>query len=69
LTPVDIPNKWFLVVTPNIFISTTEIFSHPSLTRNTHPIKIRAFEEKGWKNDCQLVVEDLYPEVKKVANG
>ncbi|MAD58491.1 MAG: 4-(cytidine 5'-diphospho)-2-C-methyl-D-erythritol kinase [Porticoccus sp.] len=65
LTPVDIPNNWFLVLTPNIFISTTEIFSHPGLTRNTHPIKIRAFEEKGWKNDCQLVVEDLYPEVKK----
>ena len=66
LTPIDTPNKWFLIVTPNIFVSTSKIFSHPSLTRNTHPIKIRATEENVWKNDCQLVVEDLYPEVKKV---
>lgn len=66
LTPIDTPSKWFLIVTPNIFVSTSKIFSHPSLTRNTHPIKIRATEENFWKNDCQLVVEDLYPEVKKV---
>ena len=45
LTPIDTPNKWFLIVTPNIFVSTSKIFSHPSLTRNTHPIKIRAFLE------------------------
>ena len=66
LTPIDTPSKWFLIVTPDIFVSTSKIFSHPSLTRNTHPIKIRATEENCWKNDCQLVVEDLYPEVKKV---
>ena len=65
LTPIDTPNKWFLIVTPNIFVSTSKIFSHPSLTRNTHPIKIRAFLEQGSQNDCQTVVEALYPEVKR----
>ena len=65
LTAIKRPTEWFLVLMPNTHISTVEIFAHQSLTRNTHPIKIPAFIEKGGKNDCQPVVEALYPEVKK----
>jgi len=65
LTPVDMPNHWYLVLVPNTHVSTAEVFAHQGLTRNTHPIKIRAFLEQGGKNDCQSVVEALYPEVKK----
>jgi len=65
LTAIERPTEWFLVLMPNTNISTSEIFAHEGLTRNTHPIKIRAFIEKGGRNDCQSVVETLYPEVKK----
>ena len=65
LTSVDMPNYWYLVLFPDAHISTAEVFAHQGLTRNTHPIKIRAFLEQGGKNDCQSVVEVLYPEVKK----
>jgi len=65
LTIIERPNQWFLVLITNIHVSTAEIFAHQGLTRNTHPIKIRAFDEKGWKNDCQPVVEALYPEIKR----
>ena len=65
LTPMETPNHWYLVLIPNIHVSTAEIFAHQGLTRNTHPIKIRAFLEQGSQNDCQTVVEALYPEVKK----
>ena len=65
LTAIKRPTEWFLVLMPNTHISTVEIFAHQSLTRNTHPIKIPAFIENGGKNDCQPVVEALYPEVKK----
>ena len=66
LTPVDLPDDWYLVVTPNIKVSTEEIFSHPQLTRNSPPIKIRALLEAQYRNDCQPVVEALYPQVKQV---
>jgi 4-diphosphocytidyl-2-C-methyl-D-erythritol kinase len=65
LTPVEIPSYWYLILIPNIQVSTAEVFAHQGLTRNTHPIKIRAFLEQGSQNDCQTVVEALYPEVKR----
>ncbi|MDX2348754.1 MAG: 4-(cytidine 5'-diphospho)-2-C-methyl-D-erythritol kinase [Porticoccus sp.] len=65
LTPVEMPNDWYLILTPDIQVSTAEVFTHECLTRNTHPIKIRAFLEQGGQNDCQTVVETLYPEVKR----
>ncbi|MFT7300313.1 MAG: 4-diphosphocytidyl-2-C-methyl-D-erythritol kinase [Porticoccus sp.] len=65
LTPVEIPSYWYLILIPNIQVSTAEVFAHQGLTRNTHPIKIRDFLEQGSQNDCQTVVEALYPEVKR----
>ena len=66
LTPVQLSDFWYLVVTPNIKVSTAEIFSHPQLTRNSPPIKIRALLEEQYRNDCQSVVEALYPPVKQL---
>ncbi len=65
LTSVEMPNHWYLVLTPNIHVSTIKVFAHQGLTRNSHAIKIRAFLEQGGRNDCLAVVEALYPEVKK----
>ena len=66
LTPMKIPEQWYLVITPQAHISTAEVFSHPQLTRNTSPIKIRALSGEQYRNDCQSVVEKLYPAVKEV---
>jgi 4-diphosphocytidyl-2-C-methyl-D-erythritol kinase len=66
LSPVDLPETWYLVVTPPCHIATAEIFSHEQLTRNTSPIKIAAFFEGHSRNDCQDTVRRLYPEVDKV---
>ena len=65
LSAVELPADWYLVLAPDAQVSTAKIFNHQSLTRNTHPIKIRAFLEQGGRNDCQSVVEALYPQVKK----
>ncbi len=65
LTPVDLPARWYLVISPDCHISTREIFSHPELTRNTAPIKIAAFFEGNARNDCQALVRKLYPPVDK----
>ncbi|MDG1312478.1 MAG: 4-(cytidine 5'-diphospho)-2-C-methyl-D-erythritol kinase [Porticoccaceae bacterium] len=68
LTPIEIPEQWYLVITPNVQVSTTEIFSNPQLTRDTSPIKIRALPGEQYRNDCQSVVEMLYPAVKEALN-
>jgi 4-diphosphocytidyl-2-C-methyl-D-erythritol kinase len=65
ISPLELPRKWFLVVTPDCHVSTKEIFSHPQLTRNSAPIKIRALDEVQLRNDCQSVVFDQYPAVKE----
>lgn len=64
LTKLEMPEKWFCVLVPNVHVSTAEIFSHKDLTRDTQAIKVAAFLEQGGKNDCQSLVCKLYPEVK-----
>ena len=63
LTPVDLPERWYLVISPDCHVVTGEIFSRPELTRNTPPITIAAFFTGDSRNDCQPLVRDLYPEV------
>ena len=68
LTPLQTPPDWFLVIAPDCHVDTGKVFSHQALTRDTPILKIRASFERGaadlWRNDCQGVVEMLYPEVK-----
>jgi 4-diphosphocytidyl-2-C-methyl-D-erythritol kinase len=63
LKPIELTKKWFLLVKPGCAISTAEIFSHPELTRNTSPITIARFLEGGARNDCEVIVRKLSPEV------
>lgn len=64
LQPVDLPEPWFLVIAPQVAVSTAEIFADPELTRNTPAITVRSLLAGGGHNDCQPVVERRYPEVR-----
>lgn len=63
LEPVELPTRWYLVVTPASHVATGEIFSHDQLTRNSAPIKMAAFFQGHSRNDCEALVRRLYPEV------
>lgn len=63
LTPLELPERWFVVLSPACHVDTATIFQHKELTRDSLPIRIRAFPEGGGSNDCQPVVEMLHPEV------
>ncbi len=65
LTPVTPEEKWYLVVRPDVSISTAEIFSHPDLTRNTPKRPINTLLEQNYGNDCEKIVRLLYPKVDK----
>ncbi len=64
LQPVELSEPWFLVIAPQVSVSTAEIFSDPELTRNTPAITVRSLLAGGGHNDCQPVVERRYPEVR-----
>ena len=64
LQPVELNEPWYLVIVPQVSVSTAEIFSDPELTRNTPAIKVRSLLAGGGHNDCQPVVEKRYPEVR-----
>ena len=66
LEPVELPERWYLVIQPRVAISTAEIFQAPELTRNSPLITIRAFFHAGSRNDCEPIVRRRYPEVDAV---
>lgn len=60
------PNEpWYLVIRPNVSISTAAIFSHPHLTRNTPKRELAKLLADPYGNDCEKIVRMLYPEVDK----
>ena len=68
LTPIVIPPKWYLVIHPQIMVSTAAIFGHKNLTRNSQAITLAAFLEGQGHNDCESVVRSTYPAVDKALN-
>jgi len=65
LQPVTIDEYGYLVITPDVHVSTTEIFSDPDLTRDSPAIRICDLSTTGWDNVCVPVVIKRYPEVAK----
>lgn len=65
LQPVSTDECWYLLITPDVHVSTAEIFSDPDLTRDCPAIKICDLSTTGWDNVCVPVVTRRYPEVDK----
>ena len=71
LTPIELPEKWFLVLHPEVFVSTAEIFADQGLTRDCEPIKIARFLEgsdveknlQQVSNVFEAVVRNRYQEI------
>jgi 4-diphosphocytidyl-2-C-methyl-D-erythritol kinase len=63
LQPADYPESWYIVVKPQAFVSTVEIFQAAELTRNSPITTIRAFLAGGGRNDCTSTVRRRYPEI------
>jgi 4-diphosphocytidyl-2-C-methyl-D-erythritol kinase len=55
----------YLILKPNIGVSTAEVFQDVELTRNSAPITIHGFLASGGRNDCLGVVRRRYPEVAR----
>ena len=70
LRPLDLPPRWYLVLTPPATVPTATIFQAPELTRNTEPLKMEdfsarpeAFSGDAFRNDLEHVVTSRFPAV------
>ena len=66
---IELPEQNYVVVTPNVNVSTRAIFQHKDvLKRLTNPqeaIKIRAFHNGSRENDLESIVRKEYPLVEE----
>ena len=68
LTAIEVPEKWFLVLKPQINVSTAKVFANSQLRRDCPPITIRDFLAGEIDNVCELPVRTTYPEVDEAMN-
>ncbi len=65
LQAISIDEPWYLLITPDVHVSTAEIFSDQNLTRDCPTLKICDLSATAWDNVCVPVVTRRYPEVGK----
>jgi 4-diphosphocytidyl-2-C-methyl-D-erythritol kinase len=62
LTALELPPAWYVVLTPQVTVSTKEIFAS-ALTAKSKRLTIPPFFPGRGQNDLERVVTDRYPEV------
>ena len=68
LTPIEPEEKWYIVVSPKVHISTVEIFREEGLTRDCLPITIAHFLQGHGTNVLEPVVRNISPEIDEALN-
>ena len=68
LTPIELPEPWFVVIAPGTHVSTQELFAAPELTRDSQPITIRDYFEGRCENVFEKIVRARYPAVDEALN-
>ncbi len=63
LRPLELEPAWYLVLVPQVTVSTKEIFNDPALTRDTKPLKIPPFLSGLGRNDLEASAVRRYPEI------
>ncbi len=71
LTGIELPEQYYVVLTPQVHVSTVQVFANSALTRDTKPLKIADFSRglnlglaSGlFQNDLEAVVCKEYPAV------
>ena len=71
LSPIDLPEQYYVVLTPQVHVSTAQVFANSTLTRDTKPLKIADFSRHAnlgskpevFKNDLEAIVCKEFPAV------
>jgi 4-diphosphocytidyl-2-C-methyl-D-erythritol kinase len=69
LRAIELPPRWYVVLTPPVEVPTGEIFQAPELTRNSEPLKMEDFSAQAgvdrFRNDLEPAVIARYPQVRR----
>ena len=65
LTPISVPDEWYVVLCPPVSVSTARIFGAPELKRDSKKIRIQGFSVDLAGNDLEPVVRRAHPEVAR----
>jgi 4-diphosphocytidyl-2-C-methyl-D-erythritol kinase len=68
LQAIELDPAWYLILVPQVTVSTAEIFAARELTRNTKAIRIAAFSVGQGHNDLQPVACKRFPEIARHLN-
>ena len=63
LRALELGPAWYLVLAPQVPVSTKEIFSDAALTRDTKPLKMSPFLSGQGRNDLESVALRRYPAI------
>ena len=63
LQAIELPDRWFLVISPPCQVSTATIFGDPELRRDHPPVSIDDFLSGRCGNDCEAVTRRGFPAV------
>ena len=67
MSPIDLPEQYYVVLTPQVHVSTAQIFANSTLTRDTKPLKIADFSSatysSDFRNDLEAIVCKEFPAV------
>ena len=66
LQAVTLGPRFYVLVFPEISISTAEVFRHPQLKRDSKLIDMSRVSLESGRNDCEQVVLRMYPELKEI---
>ncbi len=66
LWPVSLGSRYYVLVFPDIRISTAEVFNHPGLKRDSIRVNLKVESRQAGRNDCEIAVLNMYPELKKI---
>jgi 4-diphosphocytidyl-2-C-methyl-D-erythritol kinase len=66
LQAVTLGQRFYVLVFPEISISTADVFHHPQLRRDSKPMDMSVASLKAGRNDCETAALDMYPELTKI---
>lgn len=63
LQPLELPERWYVIIHPGVSVGTRDVFQAPELTRDSPHISMHEFFQAGGRNDCEPVVRARFPQV------
>ena len=66
LQAVTLGSRYYVLVFPEFGISTSDVFRHPALKRDSAPVTLPGVSLRPGRNDCEGAALEMFPELKHI---